>query len=119
MPALVKLGTTGRENATPETSYWAEEYTYALSTNTTVPHGLAVRPKQVWGELRCLIAEKNFAVGDRVALNSIQIQFSYNANTITIVTSGTAPSIYDATATGAPAVITVANWALVVRAQIA
>lgn len=119
MPALVKVGPTGRENATPETSYWAEEYTYALSTNTTVPHGLPVRPKQVWGELRCIIAEKNFAVGDRIALNSIQVQFSWNATNITIVLSGTAPSIYDATAAGAPAVITVANWVLVVRAEIA
>jgi hypothetical protein len=119
MAVLTKVGSTGRENATPETSYWAEEYAYALSTNTVVAHGLAVRPKQVWGELRCLIAEKNFAVGDRIAVNSAQVQFSWNAANITIVTSGTAPAIYDATAAGAAAALTPANWALIVRAQIA
>jgi hypothetical protein len=119
MPALVKVGQTGRENAVPENSYWVEEYAYALSTNSVVPHGLARAPKQAWTELRCLIAEKNFAVGDRVALVSPQVQISYNTTSINIVTSGTLPSIFDASAAGAAAVITMANWALVVRAEIA
>lgn len=119
MPALVKVGQSLRENAVPENSFFTDEYTYALSTNSVIPHGLGKVPKQVWGELRCITAEKNYAVGDRIALNSIQVQFAYNANNIIVVTSGTAPSVYDATAAGAAAVITVANWVLVVRAEAA
>lgn len=119
MAALVKVGQTGRENSAPENSYWGEEYApYAVSTTTVIPHGLAKLPKQVWLELKCLVAEIGYAVGDRVSFVApASASVSFNANNITVALAVTIPTLINPV-TNAAAAITPANWSLLVKAEI-
>jgi len=48
--------------------YFSGNQTYASSTMYTLAHGLGVRPRRVWGDLRCTTADKGWAVGDTIAL---------------------------------------------------
>lgn len=48
--------------------YFSGNQTYASSTMHTLAHGLGVRPRRVWGDLRCTTADKGWAVGDTIAL---------------------------------------------------
>jgi len=118
MAALVKVGQTGRENSAPENSYWGEEYNYAVSTTTVIPHGLAKLPKQVWLELKCLVAEIGYAVGDRVSFVApASASVSFNAVNITVALAVTIPTLINPTSNAAAA-ITPANWNLLVKAEI-
>jgi hypothetical protein len=119
MAALVKIGQTGRENAAPENSYWGEEYgPYTVSTTTVIPHGLAKMPKQVWLELKCLVAEIGYAVGDRVSFVApASASVSFNNVNITVALTVTIPTLINPS-TNAAAAITIGSWNLLVKAEI-
>jgi hypothetical protein len=118
MPALVKVGQTGRENAAPENSYYTDEYVYAVTTTTVIPHGLGVRPKQVWLELRCTVADIGYAVGDRVSFVApASASVSFNNVNITVALTVTIPTLINPS-TNAAAAITIGSWNLLVKAEI-
>lgn len=93
------------------------------SSTQTIAHGLGRRPKFVYVEAVCLIAEFNYSIGDTVAVNvggdqdasNRKLSVRYDATNIITRLPGNGIYIADAT-TGAANSMTVANWRLVYRA---
>jgi len=47
--------------------YFSGDQSITAGGTLTLPHGLGVRPRRVWGELRCITTEGNYSAGDIVS----------------------------------------------------
>ena len=60
---------TGWRTVVGSWRYFSGNQTITTSGSLTLAHGLGVRPKMVWAELKCLTAEAGYSVGDIVAVS--------------------------------------------------
>lgn len=60
--------------------YFSGNQTHASSTMYTLAHGLGVRPRRVWGDLRCTTADAGYAVGDTIVLPLVGDNSGTNGN---------------------------------------
>jgi len=44
--------------------YFSGDQTITVNTSITLPHGLGVRPRRIWCEMKCATAEQNYSAGD-------------------------------------------------------
>lgn len=108
--------------------YFSGDQTITAANGLTGPlaHGLGVRPRRVWAEIKCTTAEQNWAVGDVVA---IQYDYStagwgpnalyFDATSLNIRggDGGLASIIIPNKTLGSHFTITAANWRVRVYAE--
>jgi len=100
--------------------------TITLGTTLTLAHGLGAIPRLVIAVLQCATAEYGYAVGDEISLSASAMSndTNYGINTsadstnlyVTIGSGGIQILRKDSGSIGLSALITVANWKLVLRA---
>jgi hypothetical protein len=120
---MSEVGGASRENAVPEISFYYDTYTITSGMALTINHGLPKAPRFVWLRLKCLTAEQGYAVGDLVHLSPFSVAsgtdgvaVAANSTQIKVVLQ-TLPAVVNFS-TNTPAVITAANWDLVVHAEV-
>jgi len=101
--------------------YFSGNQTMTAGSLLTFAHGLGVRPKKIWAELKCLTSTANYSIGDILFvpvsdMNSVnQAGFSVvmDATNLNCRMNNSAPAynIIDKT-TGASATATLANFAI-------
>lgn len=55
---------SGWRTASGAWRYFSGDQSITAAGTLTLAHGLGIRPKQVWGELRCITAQGNYNIGD-------------------------------------------------------
>ena len=108
-----------KEYVSPETSV-------AAGGTATLTHGLGAMPKAIHLSVVCKTAELGYVVGEEAALignlltgvdagTNISLQTASTSTTIRLKVGSTGIAVLNMT-TGVPALITAANWKIIVRA---
>jgi len=71
---------TGWRTVSGTWRYFSGNQTYSASTSYTLAHGLGVRPRRVWGDLRCTTADLGYAVGDTLVMPLVGDNSGSNGN---------------------------------------
>jgi hypothetical protein len=109
---------TGWRTVHGQWRYFSGNQTISAANSLTLPHGLGVRPKNVWMEIICTTAEAGFSIGDiyPFSLLSCDGVTVYNHNAAVDATNlnvrqpSTAAWPISNKTTGAYVAMTAANW---------
>lgn len=116
----------GKGLSTLTKEYVSAETTIPPSGTATLTHGLGAMPKSIHLSIVCKTAELGFVVGEEAFLGgnlltgvdagtNIGIQTASTTTTIRMKVANVGVAVMNMT-TGVPALITPANWRLIVRA---
>lgn len=115
---------TGWRTVSGTWRFFSGDLAATASTLTAVPHGLGIRPKHVWYELRCTTAELNWSIGDIVIPYLDQTDGGFNmgpcfapdATNLNMRTSSTGMWMMNKTTFGDQN-FTAANWKIRIYAE--
>lgn len=114
---------TGWRTVSGKWRYFSGNQTLTLSSNTSLAHGLGVRPRIVWAELRCDTANLNYSVGDTLTVldteggsGSAGIGSYYDATNVNLRV-GNNVFIPDKLTLSTVAVLTATSWRVRVYAE--